>query len=36
MGEVLQHVQAVADAVGDVDWNINVDSTSIRTHQHAA
>lgn len=33
---LLQHVQAVADAVGDIDWNINVDSTSIRAHQHAA
>ncbi|MGW6099970.1 IS5 family transposase [Streptomyces sp. NPDC055157] len=35
--EVLfQHVQAVADAAGGIDWNINVDSTSIRAHQHAA
>ncbi|WP_408055719.1 IS5 family transposase [Streptomyces apricus] len=33
---LLQHVQAVADAAGDIDWNINVDSTSIRAHQHAA
>ncbi|QDN74985.1 hypothetical protein FNV64_04355 [Streptomyces sp. S1A1-7] len=33
---LLQHVQAVADAAGDVDWNINIDSTSVRAHQHAA
>ncbi|WP_435532579.1 IS5 family transposase [Streptomyces violaceusniger] len=33
---LLQHVQAVADTVGEIDWNINVDSTSIRAHQHAA
>lgn len=33
---LLQHVQAVADSAGDLDWNINVDSTSIRAHQHAA
>lgn len=33
---LLQRVQAVADAAGDVDWNINIDSTSVRAHQHAA
>lgn len=33
---LLQHVQAVADAEGDIDWNINVDSTVVRAHQHAA
>lgn len=33
---LLQHLQAVADAAGDIDWNINIDSTSIRAHQHAA
>ncbi|WP_406182101.1 IS5 family transposase [Streptomyces canus] len=33
---LFQHVQAVADAAGDIDWNINVDSTSVRAHQHAA
>ncbi|GAA2314137.1 hypothetical protein Scani_80720 [Streptomyces caniferus] len=32
----LQHVQAAADAEGDLDWNVNVDSTSVRAHQHAA
>ncbi|WUO77217.1 IS5 family transposase [Streptomyces canus] len=33
---LLQHVQAVADAERGIDWNINIDSTSIRAHQHAA
>ncbi|WP_436841827.1 IS5 family transposase [Streptomyces syringium] len=33
---LLQHVQAVADAAGEVDWNVNVDSTVMRAHQHAA
>lgn len=33
---LLQHVQAVADTGGSIDWNINIDSTSIRAHQHAA
>ncbi|MEV7198306.1 IS5 family transposase [Streptomyces sp. NPDC093510] len=33
---LLQHVQAVADAEGGIDWDINIDSTSIRAHQHAA
>ncbi|WP_413787722.1 IS5 family transposase [Streptomyces platensis] len=33
---MLQHVQAVADAEDAIDWNINVGSTSIRAHQHAA
>lgn len=33
---LLRHVQAAADAEGDIDWNINVDSTVTRAHQHAA
>jgi hypothetical protein len=33
---LLQHVQAVADSKGDIDWNINIDSTIVRAHQHAA
>ncbi|WP_078913767.1 MULTISPECIES: IS5 family transposase [unclassified Streptomyces] len=33
---LLQHVQTAADAHGEIDWNINVDSTSVRAHQHAA
>lgn len=24
------------DAVGDIDWDISVDSTSVRAHHHAA
>ncbi|GAB2897909.1 hypothetical protein GCM10027074_76370 [Streptomyces deserti] len=27
---LLQHLQAVADGKGDIDWDINVDSTSVR------
>ncbi|EFL20896.1 IS5 family transposase [Streptomyces himastatinicus ATCC 53653] len=33
---LLQHVQALTDAKGDIDWNINIDSTVTRAHQHAA
>ncbi|GAA3773070.1 hypothetical protein GCM10022206_09620 [Streptomyces chiangmaiensis] len=33
---LLQHVQAVADAQDDIDWNVNIDSTSVRAYQHAA
>jgi hypothetical protein len=33
---LLQHVQALADAKGDIDWDVNVDSSSVRAHQHAA
>ncbi|GAA3117342.1 hypothetical protein GCM10010521_01320 [Streptomyces rameus] len=33
---LLQQVQAEADAVGDIDWDISVDSTIVRAHQHAA
>jgi transposase len=33
---LLQQVQAAADAAGDIDWDISVDSTIIRAHQHAA
>ncbi|WP_256098653.1 IS5 family transposase [Streptomyces agglomeratus] len=33
---LLRHVQSAADAEGDIDWNINVDSTITRAHQHAA
>lgn len=31
-----QQVQAAADAAGDIDWDISVDSTSVHAHQHAA
>ncbi|MCF3107039.1 IS5 family transposase [Streptomyces roseoverticillatus] len=33
---LLQQVQADADAAGDIDWGISVDSTVMRPHQHAA
>ncbi|MFC9284990.1 IS5 family transposase [Streptomyces collinus] len=33
---LLQQAQAAADAAGDVDWDVSVDSTSVRAHQHAA
>ncbi|MET9472849.1 MULTISPECIES: transposase [unclassified Streptomyces] len=31
----LQQVQAQADAAGDIDWLIQIDSTVVRAHQHA-
>ncbi|WP_374116253.1 IS5 family transposase [Streptomyces sp. CoH27] len=33
---MLKAAQAQADAVGDVDWLVSVDSTIVRAHQHAA
>ncbi|MFD9752553.1 IS5 family transposase [[Kitasatospora] papulosa] len=33
---LLQRVQAVADAAGEIDWDISVDSTIVRAHQHSA
>ncbi|MFF5369746.1 IS5 family transposase [Streptomyces sp. NPDC013187] len=33
---LLQQVQAAADAAGEIDWAIAVDSTIVRAHQHAA
>ncbi|WP_405450007.1 IS5 family transposase [Streptomyces achromogenes] len=33
---LLQQVQAEADAAGEIDWDIAVDSTVVRAHQHAA
>ncbi|WP_432104030.1 IS5 family transposase [Streptomyces sp. bgisy091] len=32
---LLQQVQAAADAAGEIDWDISVDSTIVRAHQHA-
>ncbi|MFI5828718.1 IS5 family transposase [Streptomyces sp. NPDC051578] len=32
----LQQVQARADAAGDIDWLVQIDSTIVRAHQHAA
>lgn len=36
LNRMLQAAQAKADAVGDVDWLVSVDSTVVRAHQHAA
>jgi transposase len=33
---LLRHVQQHSDAGGDVDWEVSVDSTIVRAHQHAA
>jgi hypothetical protein len=32
----LQQIQACADAAGDIDWLVQIDSTIVRAHQHAA
>lgn len=32
---MLQTAQARADAVGDIDWLVSVDSAIVRAHQHA-
>ncbi|TWJ28498.1 transposase [Micromonospora sagamiensis] len=34
--KVLTALQAVADAAGRICWDVSVDSTSARAHQHAA
>ena len=33
---VLTRLQAAGDAAGELDWNVSVDSTICRAHQHAA
>jgi len=33
---LLTHAQITSDAVGDVEWEVSVDDTVIRAHQHAA
>ncbi|MFE2879359.1 IS5 family transposase [Streptomyces roseus] len=33
---LLHQVQAAADAAGESDWDISVDSIIVRTHQHVA
>jgi hypothetical protein len=33
---LLSMVQAAEDAMGRVDWEVSVDSTAVRAHQHAA
>lgn len=34
--KVLLALQADADARGEIDWNVSVDSTIVRVHQHGA
>jgi transposase len=33
---LLAHIQTKSDAVGELEWVISVDSSSVRAHQHAA
>ncbi|MFD6555240.1 IS5 family transposase [Streptomyces sp. NPDC058398] len=33
---LLHQVQAAADAAGEIGWDVSVDSTIVRAHQHAA
>ena len=33
---LLAHVQTKSDAVGEVVWEVSVDSTAVRAYQHAA
>jgi transposase len=33
---LLAHAQTRSDAVGEVDWDVVVDATIVRAHQHAA
>ena len=33
---LLTHVQTKSDVVGEVDWEVVVDATVVRAHQHAA
>ena len=33
---LLAHAQAKSDAAGEVEWEVSVDSTVARAHQHAA
>ena len=35
LGQVLTALQVRADANGLIDWNVSVDSTINRAHQHA-
>ncbi|MFE1036675.1 IS5 family transposase [Streptomyces sp. NPDC058807] len=34
--QALQQIQAHADAAGEIDWLVQIDSTIVRAHQHAA
>ena len=33
---LLSRIQAAEDALGAIDWDVSVDSTAVRAHQHAA
>jgi transposase len=33
---VLTALRAIADAAGQISWDVSVDSTTARAHQHAA
>ncbi|WP_269134517.1 transposase [Spiractinospora alimapuensis] len=33
---ILRHVQVRHDAVGRIQWEVGIDSTGVRAHQHAA
>lgn len=33
---LLSRIQAAEDAAGRIDWEVSVDSTAVRAHQHAA
>ncbi len=33
---LLTHVQTKSDAVGNVSWEVSIDSSVVRAHQHAA
>lgn len=33
---LLAHAQTKSDAVGEVEWEVSVDATIVRAHQHAA
>ena len=33
---LLAHAQTKSDAVGEIGWEVSVDSTVVRAHQHAA
>jgi transposase len=35
-GRLLRHVQQRSDAVGELVWEVSVDSSVVRAHQHAA
>lgn len=33
---LLSRIQAAEDAAGRIDWDVSIDSTAVRAHQHAA